>query len=158
MALTEMMDKYGAEEALRKIFRWGYEMGHKYALRLGKDLKRYTNIFKDSPFFGRLGWYLFSGNIPQVEVHVIEIEGYKVLEIFVRDYNCPWCLGFEYSYPICSYPCGTYEAGTLTWFMLIGKIDEYCAITRESKCKARGGPCCKLSVVYSKRAFNRKVR
>jgi len=158
MAYTEIINTYGVEEGLKRIFRWGYEMGHEFLLRTKRDLERYKVSPKSTEFIGWTAWYIFAGNKPITSVREVEIDGYKVIELKVRDPNCPFCSGISAKNPVCIFNGGTYEAAGCTFTKLFDP--RFSAIARETKCKAMGDEYCEITyLTYPKKlGFNKVVK
>ena len=146
MAVTEMSEALGLEEAPQRMFEWGYAMGHAYLLKLEKDVKAYPPDVRTVRFIGRLAWYMFSGNDPQVEAwEAVTPEG-KWFHLRVRDPKSPWASGVSMGRRICHYPAGAYEAAGNTFFAFVEDFGHY-VISRETKCIAKGDEHCELTWV-----------
>jgi len=140
MAVTEMFEALGFEEAPKRIFEWGYAMGHAYLLKLEKDVKAYPPDLRTIRFIGRLAWYMFSGNDPQVEAWETETSEGRWFHLRVRDPRSPWASGVSH------YPAGAYEAAGNTFYALVEDFGHY-VISRETKCIAKGDEHCELTWV-----------
>ncbi len=146
MAVTEISESLGPEESARRLFEWGYAMGHAYLLKLEKDMRAYPPNLRTVRFIGRLAWYMFSGNDPQVEAWEEQGPGGPWFHLSVRDPKSPWASGVSMGRRICHYPAGAYEAAGSTFFALVEDLGHY-VVSRETKCIARGDEYCELTWV-----------
>jgi len=143
MAVTEMYRHYGYEEAARRLFEWGYVMGHSYMLRLEKDLARFNMDAPTIKLIGRMAWYMFAGNDPETLIETREEEEGTVFILRVRDPNSPWDAGLKLGKKVAHYPAGAYEAAGNT-FAEIVTGGKWRTFTRNTKSVAAGDPYTEL--------------
>lgn len=152
-ALTDLIETVGIDEALKRIFAWGFSMGHEYMLSLMKDIEK-LKPFEDSGMIAEIAWYMFAGHFPSGTETRWEVwDGYRVFIVRFWDENCPWCRGVRLPVkkPICVYPAGAYEGAYQTSQVVMystKKIEtERFAMARELKCKATGDNMCEFWII-----------
>jgi len=152
-ALRELMDLMGYEEAIKRIFTWGFSMGHEYMLTLTKDIEK-IKPFEETEIIAKVAWYTFAGRIPAGTDSGWEVwDGYRIFIAKFWDDDCPWCRGVRLPIkkPICAYPAGAYEGAYQTSQVILytaKKLDtERFAVVREIKCKAIGDDRCEFWIV-----------
>ena len=157
MTLKEMTELEGDRGALRKLFEWGYSMGHGYLLRLENDIKGRFRVDPDGiAYIGKGSWYLFCGSDPEISVEKVGLAGRLVIVFTLRDSDCPWCKGLSHSVPMCAYVTGAYEAASNV-FSLMASEGDYYAISRETKCKATGNPFCEITTLFIPKQIPREA-
>lgn len=148
MALVEMVKAYGYEEAVRKIFEWGYLMGHAYLLRLEKEVEQFGFSPQSIKLLGRSAWYIFSGNDPENGVEEHRVGDTRIIVFWLRDPHSPWDEGFKLKRRAAIYPAGAYE-GASNVYALITTKGEWVAYARNTKSLAAGDPYTEITVAYA---------
>ncbi len=147
-SFTDILENYGAEEAVKRTFTWGFEMGHEYMLELEKDVEKLKPRV-DAPAIAKMAWYIFSGKeLNGIESKWVNLNDGKFFMVRFWDKDCPWCRGIELvekKIKICSYPAGAFEGAYQTASMLMGL--ENFVMVREVKCKAAGDEHCEFVIV-----------
>ena len=154
MGFKELADLLGYERAYRRLFEWGYAMGHSYLMRMETQLERFSVRVSDVRFLARAAWLQFSGSDPQVEVEERPAVGGSYIVIRLVDRTSPWAEGVEAGRMICAYPVGAYEGASNTFAILKGR--EYYCVCRETACLARGDDRCEFYTVYVPRETPRE--
>ena len=152
-SLTELIDLVGFEMAIKKIFAWGFSIGHEYMLTLVKDIEK-LKPFEETEIIAKIAWYMFAGRFPTGTDSRWEVwDGYRVFIARFWDDECPWCKGVRLPVKktICAYPAGAYEGAYQTSQVILytaKKLDtERFAIVREVKCRAAGDDTCEFWIV-----------
>ncbi len=148
MAITEIVKIYGYEEAIRRLFEWGYVMGHAYVMRLRKDIERASVSAQTIKFLGRLAWYLFAGTDPEVEMTIREVDEGPMYVLTIRDDKSPWDMGVKMGKKIAYYPAGAYEGAGNTHSILAGG-GKWRVYTRLTKSMSAGDPYTELVHIYA---------
>jgi predicted hydrocarbon binding protein len=145
-SFMDLMEEQGYEKAARKMFSWGYSMGHEYMLTLTKDVEK-LKPFEDTPLVAKLAWYFFSGrSLAGVKDWWEEWLDKRVYLLKFWDDDSPWCRGIELSgKKMCFYPAGAYEGAYQTAQLIMG-LDRV-AIVRETACKASGDDRCEFLII-----------
>ena len=147
MAVTEMIKAYGYEEAMKRVFEWGYIMGHAYLLRLEKDVEKFSHNEITTRLIGRTAWYIFSGTDPEVIVEKHDFFGKEALLLIVRDRNSPWDKEFTIGKKIAYYPAGAYEGAANTFTLIVEKGRIKC-FSRNTKSLSAGDECTEIVTIY----------
>jgi len=147
MAVTELIHAHGYEGAMKRLFEWGFTMGHAYLLRMERELKKFKLDVPTLKFFGRAAWYLFSGTDPEIEVNEKKVEEGSYFEVIVRDRESPWDSGFKLGKKAAFYPAGAYEGASNT-FALIVAGGKWYAVCRNTKSLAAGDDYTEIFNVY----------
>ncbi len=155
MAVTELVKVYGYEEAMKRLFEWGYSMGHAYLLKMEKDIQRFPVSVNSMKFLGRAAWYIFSGNDPEIIVEEHKVEEGSYFLVIVRDKESPWDAGFKLGKKVAYYPAGAYEGASSTFALISGKGRWY-AIARNTKSLAAGDPYTEIYTVYVPKGRSRE--
>jgi len=147
-SFTDILQSFSAEEAVRRTFTWGFEMGHEYMLELEKDVEKLKPRV-DAPAIAKMAWYIFSGkDLSGIDSKWMNIDDAKFFMVKFWDDNCPWCRGVELAeknLKMCSYPAGAFEGAYQTASMLMG-LKNF-VMVREIKCKAAGDEHCEFVIV-----------
>ncbi len=156
MAVVEMVRAYGYEEAMRKIFEWGYAMGHAYLLRLESELEHFDMSPASIKLLGRSAWYMFSGNDVETHVETREVDGKKIIIFRLRDPESPWDKGFKLGKKVAYYPAGAYEGASAVYALIVGK-GNWMTFARNTKSLAAGDPYTEIVNVYVEKGLPREV-
>ena len=144
----ELVKAYGYEEAIRRLFEWGYVWGHACLLKLEKDIEKFPFEAKSLKIIGRVAWYIFSGTDPtEVVIEERDIDEKPWFILQVRDENSPWDRDFSFGKRIAHLPAGAYEAASNVFSILCGKRQWYC-ISRNTKSLAAGDPYTEITTLY----------
>lgn len=147
MAVTEMIKAYTYNEAMRRLFEWGYIMGHSYLLRLSKEIEKFKFDEKTTKLIGRIAWYMFSGTDPEVKVETRDFYGKKSMILYVRDSDSPWDKGFTIGKKVAYYPAGAYE-GAANTFLLLTTKGETVSFSRNTKSLSAGDEYTEITTIY----------
>jgi len=147
MAFVEMTKAYGYEEAARRLFQWGYAMGHAYLLRLEKEIEQFDLSPASIKLLGRSAWYMFSGNDPETIVETREVNGKTFILYRVRDPHSPWDEGIKTGKKAAIYPAGAYEGASNVYALIVGK-GKWVTYARNTKSLSAGDPYTEIAGIY----------
>ena len=81
-ALTDLIETVGIDEALKRIFAWGFSMGHEYMLSLMKDISFIKLSIYSWPIEKPHAKILFNASsIPTVSIRSVNADMYKFLTV-----------------------------------------------------------------------------